>query len=114
VFRHACSVVLCLGLFSDTASATSSGRIAAGRELAFATDRGNCLGCHAVAGGQQMGTLGPTLSNMRARFPQRAALRARIWDAGEFNPDTLMPPFGRHQILSRDEIELVIDFLYSL
>ncbi|MGH8596463.1 MAG: sulfur oxidation c-type cytochrome SoxX [Gammaproteobacteria bacterium] len=101
------------GFCMETAGA-DLGRIAAGRQLAFAPERGNCLACHAIAGGRQMGNLGPALSAMRERFPRRAALRAKVWDAAAFNAETLMPPFGRHRILSREEIELVIDFLYSL
>ncbi len=89
-------------------------RIEAGRRLAFATDRGNCLGCHEIAGGSQMGTVGPPLADMRRRFPDRALLRARLWDARDFNPDTLMPPFGRNLILTAREMELIIDFLYTL
>jgi hypothetical protein len=28
--------------------------------------------------------------------------------------DTMMPPFGRNELLAKDEIEKVIDFLYTL
>lgn len=87
--------------------------IARGQALAFASGRGNCLACHAIAGGQQMGDIGPPLADMRARFPDRAALRAQIHDARINNPDTLMPPYGQHELLSADEIEHLIDFLYT-
>ncbi|MGE3773054.1 MAG: sulfur oxidation c-type cytochrome SoxX [Gammaproteobacteria bacterium] len=85
----------------------------AGRELAFATAKGNCVACHAIAGGRQMGDLGPPLSDMRTRFPLRRELFRRIWDESAYNPATLMPPFGRHGILTAHEIELIIDFLYT-
>ena len=51
---------------------------------------------------------------MRERFPDRGTLRGQIWDAGKRNPNTIMPPFGKHLILSDDEIELIIDYLYTL
>ena len=87
--------------------------IDAGQVLAFATAKGNCLACHHIEGGTQMGDLGPPLANLRERFPDRAELRARIFDARHYNPDTLMPPFGANGILTADEIERVIDFLYT-
>lgn len=84
-----------------------------GQALAFATEKGNCLACHHIQGGTQMGDIGPPLADMRQRFPDRADLRARIHDARRYNPDTLMPPFGANGILTTDEIEHVIDFLYT-
>ena len=86
---------------------------AEGQSLAFATTKGNCLACHHIEGGTQMGDLGPPLVDMRKRYPDRADLRARIFDARQYNPDTLMPPFGANGILNADEIERVIDFLYT-
>ena len=83
-----------------------------GQALAFETARGNCLACHHISGGQQMGDIGPSLADMRTRFPDRARLYAQIWDASSFNVNTLMPPYGRQQILSEAEINAIIDFLY--
>ena len=84
-----------------------------GPALTFGSNKGNCLACHVISGGEQMGDIGPPLENMRLRFPDRERLRAQIWDAGQFNINSLMPPFGRHRILSEQEIDLVIDFLYT-
>ncbi len=95
------------------ASAQSAADIDAGRELAFARERGNCLACHRIAGGRQMGDIGPPLADVRARFPDRRGLYRRIWDESAYNPSTLMPPFGRHAILDAQEIEHIIDFLYT-
>ncbi|MEM7465454.1 MAG: sulfur oxidation c-type cytochrome SoxX [Pseudomonadota bacterium] len=83
-----------------------------GQMLAFTTEQGNCLACHHIPGGSQMGDIGPALENMRARFPDRTRLYRQIWDASAFNPETLMPPYGRHEILSPTEIDAIIDFLY--
>lgn len=95
------------------ASAHGASPADAGRALAFATARGNCIACHVIAGGRQMGNVGPPLADMQTRFPLRRELFRRIWDESAYNPATLMPPFGRHGILTAHEIELIIDFLYT-
>lgn len=89
-------------------------KIEAGRELAFTRSKGNCLACHAIEGGELAGNYGPPLVVMKARFPDRAVLRAQIWDASERMPNTRMPPYGRHRILTEEEIDLVVDFLLTL
>lgn len=90
------------------------GRIEAGRALAFDRKKGNCLACHHIEGGELAGNTAPPLVAMQARFPDRNTLVAQIVDARTNNPLTLMPPFGAHGILSTEEIDLLVDFLYSL
>ena len=107
------TVCLCCGLAAQGAPGGEA-LVAAGRKLAFARDKGNCLACHVIAGGSQMGDIGPPLAGIRARFPDRRRLRAQIWDAGAFNDRSLMPPFGRHEILSEREIDAIVAFLYTL
>jgi sulfur-oxidizing protein SoxX len=51
---------------------------------------------------------------MQARFPDKARLRAQIWDPTISNPNSIMPPFGLHGILSEDEIDKVVEFVHSL
>jgi sulfur-oxidizing protein SoxX len=51
---------------------------------------------------------------MQTRFPDKAKLRAQIWDSTKANPNSMMPPFGRHKILSEDEIDKVVEFIYTL
>ena len=89
-------------------------RIEQGRLLAFERRKGNCLACHLIDGGELAGTYGPPLVMMKARFPDRDVLRAQIWDASMRMPSTRMPPFGRHRILTEDEIDLIVDFVLSL
>ena len=76
--------------------------------------KGNCLACHVIADGEQPGNIGPPLIAMKARFPDTETLRKQIWDATLNNPETRMPPFGRHGILNREEIDLIIEYLYTL
>jgi L-cysteine S-thiosulfotransferase len=85
----------------------------AGELLAFDRGKGNCLTCHDIKGGDAPGNLGPALSDMKKRFPDRAELIAIIADEGKRNPQTVMPPFRRNLILTDEEIEAVVDFLYT-
>jgi L-cysteine S-thiosulfotransferase len=84
-----------------------------GESLAFDRAKGNCLTCHAIAGGDAPGNVGPALADMKRRFPDRNELAAIIFDETKRNPLTVMPPFGRNLILSHEEIEAVVDFLYT-
>jgi len=88
--------------------------IAEGKALAFDRKKGNCLACHAIADGTLAGNGGPPLLQMKVRFPDRERLRQQIWDATVNNPNTLMPPFGRHGILSDDEIDKITEYILTL
>lgn len=88
--------------------------LAEGKKVAFDRKKGNCLACHMVDDGVSPGNLGPPLVAMKARFPERQMLHAQIWDAQEKNPETIMPPFGRHGMLSEAELEKVVDYVWSL
>lgn len=96
------------------ASAPTAEALAQGQAIAFDRNAGNCLACHMMADGELPGNSGPPLLQMKARFPDRAVLRSQIWDATDNNTNTVMPPYGRHQILTEPEIDLVVDYVYSL
>ena len=100
--------------FQAAVAADGASALEKGKALAFNRTKGNCLACHHIAGGELAGTIAPPLVAMKSRFPDKAALRAQIWDATKHNPNTIMPPFGKHRILSEKEIDLVTDFIYSL
>jgi sulfur-oxidizing protein SoxX len=91
-----------------------SERVLQGKSLATERSKGNCLACHMIEDGVLPGNLGPPLVVMQARFPDRNALRTQICDASARNPDSRMPPFCRHRILTEEEVELIIDYLYTL
>jgi sulfur-oxidizing protein SoxX len=95
-------------------SVASADAISDGKKVAFDRKKGNCLACHMIAGGSLPGNIGPPLVAMKARFPDKAGLRAQIWDPTVANPNTIMPPFGKHQILNEKEVDLVTEFIYSL
>ena len=105
------TLMCCITLFSGIASADE---ISDGKKVAFDRKKGNCLACHMIPGGSLPGNIGPPLVAMKARFPDKAKLREQIWDATVKNPNTIMPPFGKHQILTEKEVDLVTAFIYSL
>jgi sulfur-oxidizing protein SoxX len=109
------SLILSLGISSPAMAAEGDG--ATGQSLAFDRNKGNCLACHAIpndAKATSPGDIGPALIGMKARFPDRAKLRAQIWDATVSNQHTSMPPFGRNKILTEAEIDQVTDYIYGL
>ncbi|MEI7967675.1 MAG: sulfur oxidation c-type cytochrome SoxX [Betaproteobacteria bacterium] len=91
--------------------------VGVGREIAHSQEKGNCLACHQMPTDPlavSMATLGPRLEGMSVRYPSRAALRERISDASRFNASTIMPPYGRHQILTEAEIDEVSRYIHGL
>jgi len=108
------SLVLMVFPFAAADPTDAVDRIEQGRALAFERGKGNCLACHMIEGGELAGNFGPPLLLMKTRFPDRETLRAQIWDAAVRMPSTRMPPYGRHRILTEDEIDLVVDFILTL
>ena len=88
-----------------------------GRDLFLRKDKGNCGACHQVPSDPAVtsrATVGPALANVRERLPDRVALRAMLVDPMQRNPATLMPPYGKHQILTPAEIERVLDYVHAI
>lgn len=90
--------------------------------------KATCFICHSISSlddpGQ--GVLGPALDGVAARY-SAPELRARIVDARQINPDTIMPPYYSTEGLSRvgarwqgttiytaQEVEDVLAFLLTL
>ncbi len=92
----------------------SEQRLMAGKKIAFDRDKGNCLACHAIADGESPGNIGPELKSLSTRFKTKQQLRDQIWDATAFNPETSMPPFGKNKIISEQDIDRLVDYLWSL
>ena len=84
-----------------------------GQKLAFDRGKGNCLTCHVIRGGDNPGTIGPELSDMKNKY-KRDELVAIVFDETRRNPLTPMPPFGRNRILTEREISAIVDFLQTL
>lgn len=107
-------ILLLMLLFPAIGATAPVDRNEMGKAIAFDRNAGNCLSCHMIADGELPGLIGPPLIQMKLRFPERSILRAQIWDAAIRNPDTVMPPYGRHSILTEEEVDLVVDFVYSI
>ncbi len=119
VLSTACSALALAGSLSLAATAFAAepqeaSVVDQGKEIAFDRSKGNCLACHMIEGGTLPGNIGPPLVGMKARFPDKAKLRAQIWDSTKAKPNSIMPPFGRHKILTESEIDKVVEFIYTL
>lgn len=110
-------VMLSLGSVQVHAQQQQAKKPPTGKDLAYDRRKGNCLACHGMPSqpdAQSTGLYGPPLIAMSARFPDKAKLRAQIADATVANPNTSMPPFEKHGILSGKEIDMITDFVYGL
>ena len=103
-----------VGYSTPSYAEASADVIAEGKKLSTNRRKGNCLSCHIIDDGAMPGTHGPPLIFMKQRFPDKAKLRARIHDATAANPNTMMPPFGRHGILTEDEIDKITEYIFTL
>ena len=91
-----------------------SGDAEAGKAVAMDRGKGNCIACHVIPGGESPGAIGPALVAMQARYPSKEALAEQIYDPTVKNPDVVMPPFGKHEILTEKEFNDVVEFVWSL
>jgi L-cysteine S-thiosulfotransferase len=89
-------------------------RLDEGKKLVFTRKKGNCLACHLVVGGASPGNIAPPLIAMKSRYPDKKILKDQIFDASKRNSETTMPLFGRYEILTKDELDKVVDYIYSL
>jgi L-cysteine S-thiosulfotransferase len=99
------------------AMAAARAQTPSGLQLFTSPAKGYCIACHQVpegAGPATRSDLGPRLEGKRMREIGKAGLRALLVDPTAANPDTVMPPFGRHRILSPAELDRVVDYLHAL
>ena len=114
--RYILPALVAIFAWSSIAAAqqADAARVDAGRAIALDRGKGNCLACHASVDSDVASSVGPELSVMRERFQKRADLVAIVTNEQSRNPQTVMPPFGANRILTPDEIEKIVDYLYSL
>ena len=121
-------MLLCGPVATAGAPPPAAGDPQAGRRIVEDRARSACTLCHAgpVPAPHLHGTIGPTLDGVGDRLSPDA-IRARVVDARQFNPATIMPPYhitegltrvGRNwtgrPILSAQQIEDVTAFLVTL
>ena len=112
-WHHYRAALVVGGALASLVAAQSAAAELNGEKLAFDRSKGNCLTCHEIKGGEDPGNVGPELNNMKSRFPDRKELTAIIADETKRNPQTVMPPFKRNLILDDQEIDAIVDFLYT-
>ena len=108
------AAVMMLSLLTFSVGAVADDTPMPGKTLVTERSKGNCLACHVIEEGALPGNLGPPLVVMKARFPNREELLNQIYDASSKDRHSRMPPFGRHGILTTQEIEQIVDYLYTL
>lgn len=104
------TLVPAVGLVANADEAS----VALGKKVAFDRRKGNCVSCHVMDNGTLPGNQGPPLVVMEARFPDREVLKAQISNPLEKNVNSIMPPFGLHNIISEKEIDAIVDYLLTL
>ena len=119
LFKSAFSLAAVVGAllltsFPASAADGASSIVEKGKAVAFDRKKGNCLACHMTGDGTLPGNIGPPLIGMKARFPDKAKLRAQIWDSTVANPNSIMIPFGRNRVLSEEEIDQIVEYVYTL
>ena len=97
-----------------TAADEGTSRVEQGKQIAFSRKKGNCLACHIMGDGPYPGNIAPPLVAMQSRYPDKAKLRTQIWDPTAINPESAMPPFGKHMILSDQELDLLVEYVWTL
>lgn len=108
--------------------ALAAGDANRGAALVASRSLGLCVLCHALPGQPESshGTVGPPLASVGARL-DAASLRQRLLAPERFNPDTVMPAYGRSDglrqvasalrgqpLLSAAQIDDVVAYLESL
>jgi sulfur-oxidizing protein SoxX len=109
--------VLAVAALALAAASAARAQALTGAQLFARPDKGNCAACHQVSDPSAPKTrsdLGPRLDGARMHALGRDRLRALLTDPMAGNPETLMPPYGRHRILDASEIERVLDYLDAL
>ncbi len=106
---------LTLGVAGTAVAGSHGDMIKEGQDVYHGKSRGNCIACHEISDpiANQAGNVGPMMIAMKARYPNKAELRAQIWDATAKNPLSIMPPMGKHNILTEDEIDAVVEYIYQ-
>lgn len=95
-------------------AADPAAMIAQGKKIAMDRSAGNCIACHVIPGGESPGTIGPPLIAIQARIPSKEKLKEQLWDSTKANPVSPMPPFGKYQILTDEQLNQVVEFVWSL
>ena len=111
-FRSLFLMALCMGMSGPVWADTAM--VEEGKALALDRKKGNCASCHLIQGAVMPGNISVPLIAMKTRFPDRKVLRENIWNQTKFRPHAMMPPFGKHGILSEQEIDKIVEYIHTL
>lgn len=94
--------LLVLALVLAITPAAATGDVARGAAIAASRQQGLCVLCHALPGQPApfQGDIGPPLAGVGARLSPDE-LRQRLLAPERFNPETVMPSYGRTDGLLR-------------
>ena len=89
-------------LLASNAAALADGNAQRGEAIVASRSQGLCGLCHALPGqpAHLQGTLGPPLAGVGSRY-SADELRQHLLTPERFNPETVMPSYGRTQGLAR-------------
>ena len=112
----ASAIMMLIGVaaLTPTAAMAVDAELAAkGKKIATNRKKGNCFTCHDYKGAHLAGNIGPALNDISKR-KSRKEIYDQIWDATKANPNSSMPPFGRHEVLSNKDIDAVTEWVLTL
>jgi L-cysteine S-thiosulfotransferase len=111
----------CVGIICGSATlAWAQNAALDGRALFTDERKGNCAACHKTsADALRKGAvnIGPALESIKQKYPapaDRTRLRDAIWNMSKTKPDTIMPPYGKHHILTEAELDAIVAYLETL
>ena len=92
---------------------TLNGNAQRGKKLANNLVKGNCVACHQLPGASQFGNVGPSLELISYKNRDPNWLYQQVYDARMHNPESAMPPYGTHGVLSYQEMQDIVAYLQS-
>ncbi len=108
------SAVVLLGTMAVAPVVGAESAAEKGKAVAYDRKKGNCMTCHVMDDATLPGNIGPPLIVIKQRFPDKTVLRAQVFDATQKNPQSMMPPFGKNGVLTAEEIDNIVEYLYTL
>ncbi len=83
-----------------------------GEKIATNLRWGNCIACHALPK-HEGGTIGPSLKGYAYREIPLDYTYQRLWDVRFYNPNAFMPVYGPNKVLTDQDVQDVMAFLYT-
>lgn len=83
-----------------------------GEKIATNLRWGNCIACHALPK-HEGGSIGPSLKGYAFREIPLDVTYQRLWDVRYYNPNAFMPVYGPNKVLTDQDIQDVLAFLYT-